>query len=85
MNRTRRVQIAELEDTAEKVYIFGLALVDTEDAESMSTALDSLFEEAGTLFIDLPVDGDVVVVEATEEDLQAVLDYRDVMEGVDDG
>lgn len=81
----RDVAIAELDDDHDKVYLFGMNIQDVEQQHEMQRAIDDLFTRAGAMLVNLPMDtaSGIEVYEADEEDLQELLDYRDVMEGLD--
>lgn len=77
------LQIAELDDVEEKAYIFGLNLHDDEDAEEWQHHLDRLLVNAGVMMVDLPMEGQIEIIETDRQELHDVLDYRDVMGDLD--
>ena len=80
------MKIAELEDVEEKAYIFGLNLQDEREASNLQNSLDQLFENAGVMLVNLPIDegSNIEIHETSKEELNELLDYREVMGDIDD-
>lgn len=67
------IDIAELDDTEDKVYIFGIGMENDGAVKAIRDRVTPLFNDARTFFIRADVDDDLVIGELDEDQLRKAL------------
>ena len=81
---TESVEIAELEDDPDKVYLFGVSdeLLD-EGIEEIRDVIGSQFDKAAVIIMSAGIDTTLEVTEVDYDELKERYDYDQIMEEID--
>lgn len=84
---SEKATIAELDDEVGKVYVLGVDMTDmtADEKDAFADSFARPFDDARVVVIGLPIEGSVEISEMDRDEMQELIDYHNVMEGVQNG